>query len=81
MADEPTAAAPKQLTSYDVFAAHASEADTWVKVKSVKAPSRVAAIRKVVTPSENPQTFFAAPSKSTVPVTVSVETKTHLKLT
>ena len=49
--------------------------------ENVPAPGGApAAVRATVVASEKPQTFIAVPSRSWKPITVTVETKTQLKL-
>jgi hypothetical protein len=74
------------LTSYHVMRqitpGSPGEPQRWeVHAAYVEAQSGQAAIRGSAVASEKPQTFIAVPSRSFRPVTVTVETKTQLKLT
>lgn len=91
LVDTPPAAAPaekaKAPTEYHILklipATAPGAPDRYELIhENVQAASGPAAVRKVVEgASDKPQTFIPMPSRSWKPVTVTVETKTQLKLT
>jgi hypothetical protein len=75
---------PKQKpTEYHILklvdSSGATESYT-VHARNIEAQGSQAAIRKAVTASDQAQTFVAIPSRSFQPITVTVETKTQMKL-
>lgn len=85
-APEPEAEVAKAPTEYHVLrvlpGTSPSDPHRYELVgENVPAPGGAsAAVKTVVVASEKPQTFIAVPSRSWKPITVTVETKTQLKL-